>query len=95
MKLIVFFGVIILSFLFSTAVIRNGLRNKNRPSHTIFKAAIVNLVVLGSGSLWWFLTETDGISQGIGLWILAGSFAATMLVNVVHLLSRRHGIAKA
>ena len=47
------------------------------------KAIVLNVIVLGSGSIWWFLTETDGVSQGTGVLIYLGSFAGITLINLI------------
>ena len=83
MKLIIFFGLIVFSLLVSLLLGRKDLKNNKRPVTAIIKALLVNIVVLGVGSLWWFLTETDGISQGIGVMIYLGSIVGISLIDMV------------
>ncbi|WP_316568906.1 hypothetical protein [Neobacillus sp. YIM B06451] len=83
MKLIIFFGLIAISLSSSLLLSRNELKNKKPPLTAAFKAIIINITILGTGSIWWFLTETDGISQGIGVMIYAGSAIAIALITIV------------
>ncbi|SMQ77505.1 hypothetical protein SAMN05444673_2834 [Bacillus sp. OV166] len=82
MKLIIFFGLIVFSLLVSLILGRKD-SNKKRPVTAIIKALLVNIVVMGLGSLWWFLTETDGISQGIGVMIYLGTIIGISLIDMV------------
>jgi hypothetical protein len=83
MKLIIFFGLIVFSLFVSLILGRKDLKNKKNPVTAIIVAILVNIVILGLGSLWWFLTETDGISQGIGVMIYLGSIAGISLIEMV------------
>ena len=83
MKLIIFFGLIVFSLFVSLILGRKDLKNKKNPVAAIIVAILVNIVILGLGSLWWFLTETDGISQGIGVMIYLGSIAGISLIDMV------------
>ena len=94
MKLIVFFALIVLSFIGSLLFSRNDFKKKNKPSLTIIKAIVINFIVLGLGSIWWFLTETDGISQGIGVLIYLGSFVGITIVNIIFIYVWSGGFAK-
>ncbi|RDU35671.1 hypothetical protein DRW41_16120 [Neobacillus piezotolerans] len=86
MKLVMFFGLIALSLVASIIVCLHDFKNNNKPMMTIFKGIIINLIILGLGSIWWFLTETDGISQGIGIMIYAGSIAGITIIDVIFIL---------
>ncbi|MFP5115946.1 hypothetical protein ACSU64_26905 [Bacillaceae bacterium C204] len=83
MKLIIFFGLIVFSLLSSLKFGRNDLKNNKKPVLAIIKALLMNIVILGLGSIWWFLTETDGISQGIGVMIYFGSIVGISLIDMV------------
>ncbi|MEH7130493.1 hypothetical protein V7103_20065 [Neobacillus drentensis] len=83
MKLIIFFGLIVFSLLGSLILSRKDLKYRKKPVAAIIKALLVNIVILGLGSIWWFLTETDGISQGIGVMIYLGSFVGISLIDMV------------
>jgi hypothetical protein len=83
MKLIIFFGLIVFSLLSSLKFGRNDLKNNKKPVLAIIKALLINIVILGLGSIWWFLTETDGISQGIGVMIYLGSIVGISLIDMV------------
>jgi hypothetical protein len=83
MKLIIFFGLIVFSLLGSLILSKKDLTYRKKPVVAITKALLVNIVILGLGSIWWFLTETDGISQGIGVMIYLGSIAGISLIDMV------------
>ena len=83
MKLIIFFGLIVFSLLGSLILSKKDLKYRKKPVVAITKALLVNIVILGLGSIWWFLTETDGISQGIGVMIYLGSFVGISLIDMV------------
>ncbi|PEQ88199.1 hypothetical protein CN481_20020 [Bacillus sp. AFS006103] len=83
MKLIIFFGLIVFSLLGSLILSKKNLKYKKKPVVAITKALLVNIVILGLGSIWWFLTETDGISQGMGVMIYLGSIAGISLIDMV------------
>ncbi|MEH6957623.1 hypothetical protein [Neobacillus drentensis] len=83
MKLIIFFGLIVFSLLGSLILSKKDLKYRKKPVVAITKALLVNIVILGLGSIWWFLTETDGISQGMGVMIYLGSIAGISLIDMV------------
>ncbi|PEQ83685.1 hypothetical protein CN481_23885 [Bacillus sp. AFS006103] len=85
MKLIIFFGLIVFSLLGSLILSRKDLKYRKKPVAAIIKALLVNIVILGLGSIWWFLTETDGISQGIGVMIYLCSIVGISLIDMVFL----------
>ncbi|WP_047986428.1 hypothetical protein [Ornithinibacillus californiensis] len=83
MKVVIYFGLIIISFVFSIYVGSVYFRKNN----TIFLAFVIaylpTVLILGLGSIWWFLTETDGISQGLGVTIFV---IAAGVIGVVDLI---------
>jgi len=83
MKLVVFWGLILLSLFGSLLLCWNNLKNDKKPLKAIINAIIVNIVILGLGSIWWFITESDGISQGIGIMIYLGSIVGISLIDTV------------
>jgi len=83
MKLIIFFGLIVFSLLGSLILSKKDLKYRKKPVVAITKALLVNIVILGLGSIWWFLTETDGISQGMRVMIYLGSIAGIYLIDMV------------
>ncbi|WP_442594850.1 hypothetical protein [Neobacillus sp. D3-1R] len=93
MKLIIFFGLIVLTLIGSLVFGRNNLKNNNNPAKTIIKVILINIIILGLGSIWWFLTETDGISQVIGVMIYLGSIVGISLIDIV-LIYVWNGLAK-
>jgi hypothetical protein len=83
LKLIVFFGLIVLTLLSSLIFGRINLKNYKKQLTATIKAIMINLIILGLGSIWWFLTETDGISAGIGVMIYLGSMMVISLIDIV------------
>ena len=86
MKLIVFFGLIVLTLLGSLIFGKNNLKNHKKQLTATIKAIMINIIILGLGSIWWFLTETDGISAGIGVMIYLGSMIVISLIDLVVIL---------
>ncbi|WP_059170487.1 hypothetical protein [Bacillus sp. FJAT-27445] len=90
MKLFLFFGLIMISLSASLLISRKELKNNKHPVKAAFKAIIINIMILGTGSIWWFLTETDGISQGIGVMIYLGSAVVIALITMAFTYFLRH-----
>lgn len=83
MKLLLFFGIIVLAIGLSVFASFYLYKKTNKLLTSWLGAVITSIIILFLGSVWWFLTETDGISQGLG--ILYYSIAAGILA-VVNLL---------
>lgn len=94
MKLVIFFGIIILTLLFSLLVGRYSLQKDQKVLVALLKALLLNIVVLGLSTLWWFATEIDGISQGIGAMINLGAAVIICLLDLLFLLLWSRDIAK-
>jgi hypothetical protein len=67
MKLVIYFGLMIVSLIVSLFSGHVQMKRTNRFWLSFLTAFISNILILGLGSIWWFLTETDGISQGLGV----------------------------
>ncbi|HJV17676.1 MAG TPA: hypothetical protein VJ546_09905, partial [Bacillales bacterium] len=61
----------------------SNVRKHKKPVMVSIKAIFINFMILGFGSLWWFLTETDGLSQGIGVLIYFSSMIAISIMNII------------
>ncbi|MGK0466228.1 hypothetical protein [Clostridium sp.] len=83
MKLFVFWGLIVVSIYGSLTLGLNDIKNNKKPMNAIIKAILVNVIILGIGSVWWILTESDGISQGIGVMIYLGSIVVISLIDTI------------
>lgn len=83
MKLILFF--LLIGFVTSGSLIfeKISIRKNKKPIITILSSISMNLVILGIGGAWWFFTETDGISQGVGVTIYFISFVVISLLNLI------------
>ena len=89
MKLILFFAIIVFSLIISIIFTKNDL-NKDKYKSIVIKLIIVNGIILGISSLWWFLTETDGISQGVGVIINLVSFTSILIINIIYLYLKKN-----
>jgi membrane protein YdbS with pleckstrin-like domain len=89
MKLFVFLGLILASIYGSLILGLNDIKNNKKPMNAIIKAIFVNVIILGIGSVWWILTESDGISQGTGIMIYLGSIVVISLIDTIVIYSRR------
>ena len=89
MKLILFFAIIVFSLIISIIFTKNDL-NKDKSKSIVIKLIIVNGIILGISSLWWFLTETDGISQGVGVIINLVSFTSILIINIIYLYLKKN-----
>jgi hypothetical protein len=50
---------------------------------------LIPALILASSSVWWFFTETDGISQMMGVLINGGGILVIGIINIViYLLNR-------
>jgi hypothetical protein len=83
MKLIIFYGSIWLSLLGSLFLGKKDLYKHKNAVISIIKAILFNFIILGLGSIWWFLTETDGLSQGIGVLIYISSMIAISFIDII------------
>ncbi|MFS0865425.1 hypothetical protein [Fredinandcohnia sp. 179-A 10B2 NHS] len=83
MKLVVFFGIIILTLFLSLLVGRYSLRTNQKVLIALLKALLLNIIVLGLSTIWWFATELDGISQGIGAMINIGAAVTISLLDLI------------
>jgi drug/metabolite transporter (DMT)-like permease len=83
MKLVAFLGLIGLSLIGSLILGKRDLNKHKKTVTAIVKAILLNVIILGLGSIWWYQTESDGISQGIGILIYISSMIAISLIDVI------------
>lgn len=67
MKLVIYFGLMVVSLIVSVFFGRFQLKKSKKFWISFLVAFVLNVVILSIGSIWWFVTETDGISQGLGI----------------------------
>jgi hypothetical protein len=87
-KLILFFGLIGLS-LFISVFGYFFVKKKISMSQLITISFFIPSLVLAGSSFWWFFTETDGISQMMGVLINGGAFLVIGIGNLVFYLITR------
>lgn len=83
MKLVIFFGLMIVSLLISLLLGLILLKKYNNIRKPLLLSILTNIVILGIGSVWWFLTETDGISQGLGVLYYCIAMAVIAVINLI------------
>lgn len=83
MKLVLFFAFMLFSLVLSLLIGRFSLKNSTNLRRPVMLSVFTNIVILGIASVWWFLTETDGISQGLGVIYYCIAIALISLVNLV------------
>ncbi|WP_053366553.1 hypothetical protein [Bacillus sp. FJAT-27245] len=83
MEALIFYGLIVISLSAALLFSRNELKNNKHPITAAFKAIMINIILLGTGSIWWFNTASDGFSQGIGVLIYLGSALAIAIITIV------------
>lgn len=83
MKLLFYIGFILLALFISICLPRVLFRMISKTQTVFIVILLVNIMILGFGSLWWFHTETDGISQGIGLIVYGLAF---VVMDIIALL---------
>jgi len=59
------------------------LKKYNNIRKPLLLSILTNIVILGIGSVWWFLTETDGISQGLGVLYYCIAMAVIAVINLI------------
>lgn len=67
MKLAIYFGLMIFALGVSLFLGHFLMKKNNKILVSFLIAFLSNVVILGLGSVWWFFTETDGLSQGLGV----------------------------
>ena len=83
MKLVMFFGLMIVSLVMSLLLGRILLKRYNNLRKPLLLSILTNIVILGLGSIWWFLTETDGISQGLGVLFYCIAMAVIAVIDLI------------
>ncbi|WP_027409733.1 hypothetical protein [Anoxybacteroides tepidamans] len=89
MRLILYWGVIVLSFGISLSVGLLQLKRKQQLFRSFFLAFFVNTAILAGGGIWWFFTETDGLSQGLGVLYYGAAAAIIAVVDLIVLSALR------
>lgn len=67
------------------------IKRSNKFGLSFLMAFILNVVILGLGSIWWFLTERDGISQGLGVLYYCIAMGVISVINFIVLSFSKSG----
>jgi hypothetical protein len=94
MKLIMYFSLMLVSLIVTILFGRNQLKkSNNRLWRAFIKSFVLTVTILGLGSVCWFFTETDGISQGLGVLYYVVAIGVISVINIISLnLSRSKDI---
>jgi hypothetical protein len=81
----------IISLFISIKFGRIQLKKINNLLIASLSAVFLNVIILALASLWWFFTETDGISQGLGVlyYIIAMGVIAVIDIIVLSVLKSK------
>jgi hypothetical protein len=83
MKLVIFFGLMIISLVISLLLGQFLLKRYNNLLEPLLLTVLTNIVILGLGSVWWFLTETDGLSQVLGVLYYCITMVIIAVINLI------------
>jgi hypothetical protein len=83
MKLVIYFGLMIVSLIVSVYSGHFQMKRTNKFWLSFLTAYLSIILILGLGSIWWFLTETDGISQGLGVLYYCISAGVIGIINLI------------
>lgn len=83
MKLVIYFSLIAFALVGSLFLTKRELRKNKKSFIATVKGLLVNIIILGFGSIWWFLTERDGVSQAIGVLIYLGAMILIALIVIL------------
>lgn len=92
MKLILYIGLMVLAYIASLRLGQYMLK-KDHLGKSILFSVLLNSVILGSGCMWWFLTETDGISQMLGVIYYGVALIVISVINVMVLCRSKKKLA--
>lgn len=85
MKLALFFALMFFSLFTSLLIGRFSLRGSSSLWKSFLYAVLTNIFIVGLASVWWFLTETDGLSQGLGVLYYCLALVVISIINFITL----------
>ena len=86
MKLVIYFGLMIVTLIVSVFSGHFLMKRTNKFWLSLLTAFLLNILILGKGSIWWFKTETDGLSQGFGVLYYCIAMGVIGIVDLIVLL---------
>ncbi|HWO78272.1 MAG TPA: hypothetical protein VNM69_20600 [Bacillus sp. (in: firmicutes)] len=84
-RVLLYFSLMILSLIGSLFLAIFLFNKSYKLWSSFFAATIVNILILALSSYWWFATETDGISAGLGLLYNRIAIAVIAVITFVSL----------
>jgi hypothetical protein len=86
MKLVIYFGLMFFSLVVSFILGKFLLGKTKHVGKSILIAFLANVMILGLGCFWWFMTETDGISQGLGMLYYSIAMGVIGIIDLIALI---------
>jgi len=83
MKLVIYFGLMVLSLVISLTIGQFLLKRYKNLWKSFLLSLFVNIFILGLSSVWWVLTETDGLSQGFGVIYYCIAMSVISVINLI------------
>lgn len=91
MKLVLYFGLMVISFVLSLSLGQILLKSLNSLWKSFLLSTLLNVLLLGASSVWWVLTEVDGISQGFGVIYYCFAMMVISIINlkILHTIQKK------
>lgn len=55
----------------------------------ILVAALINIICLSLGTVWWWMTEVDGLGQLVQFFIYSVCFGVIVIINIITLVTTK------
>jgi hypothetical protein len=88
-KVLLFFSMMLVSLIISFLVGNKWYKRKKEIWQAAIFSFFINFLILGSSSIWWFQTETDGFSQYFGVMFNCIALGVITALNVIVLIVRK------
>jgi hypothetical protein len=88
-KVLLFFSIMVVSLIISFLVGHKWYKREKKVWQAAIYSFLVNILILGSSSIWWFQTETDGFSQYFGVMFNCIALGIITALQAIVLLVRK------
>ncbi|GAA0337833.1 hypothetical protein GCM10008967_30120 [Bacillus carboniphilus] len=82
-RMIMFFGLMIISLILSIGTALWVIIKTHNFWQSTIIGTVITITILGCASYWWFETDTDGISAGLGVIYYLIAMGVTILLNFI------------
>lgn len=86
MNIVIFYGLIIVSFASSIYLGLYQINKSGRFLISFFSASLLNISILGLASVWWHITEVDPMSRDLGVMLYFIAMGVIGVINLIVLL---------